>query len=162
MVYLLIIIAILVVAYFLGVFYGAPFLVSFQETVAQIITAAEIRPGEKLADLGSGDGRILIAAAKAGAEAHGYEINPILVFWSRLRIRKAGLSDRAKVHWKNFWFADLSGFDIVVVFGVTQIMPRLEKKLQKEFRSGARVISNIFQFPIWVGEKKGSVIVYKK
>jgi ribosomal protein L11 methylase PrmA len=53
---------------------------------------AEVRPGEKAADLGSGDGRVVCALARGGAEAHGYEINPVLVLISRRNIRREGLS----------------------------------------------------------------------
>ena len=60
---------------------------------------AEVRPGEKAADLGSGDGRVVCALARAGAEAHGYEINPVLVLISRRNIRREGLAGRAFIHW---------------------------------------------------------------
>jgi Xaa-Pro aminopeptidase len=62
---------------------GAPFVLTGSRTVKTMTALANIQPGEKAADLGSGDGRILIAIARAGAEAHGYEINPFLVLWSR-------------------------------------------------------------------------------
>jgi cyclopropane fatty-acyl-phospholipid synthase-like methyltransferase len=153
---------ILGLAYILGVFKGAPFLPTTQAKVEQMILAAKILPGERLADIGSGDGRILIAAAKAGAIAHGYEINPFLIWWSRIKIRQAGLSDRAFVHWKNFWLQDLSEYDIITVFGITNIMPDLEKKLQKELQPGARVICNIFPFPNWPRSENKEVYLYKK
>lgn len=153
---------VLLLAYFLGIFRGAPFVPTKQNTVEQMTVLAQIQPGEKLADLGSGDGRLLIAAAKAGAIAHGFEINPILIWWARYKIKKAGLSGTAFVHWKNFWLADFSQYQIVMVFGITGIMDQLETKLKKELPLDARVISNIFIFKNWPHEKVGGVTKYIK
>jgi cyclopropane fatty-acyl-phospholipid synthase-like methyltransferase len=158
----LLILVVLVIAYFLGIFRGAPFVPTQKQTLEKMIEAAKIQPGEKLADLGSGDGRILIAAARAGAEAHGYEINPLLFFWSRWKIRQAGLASKAFVHWKNFWLADFSDYDIVMLFGITGIMPKLETKLKTELKPGARVVSNIFKFPNWESTKEGAISIYRK
>ena len=108
---------------------------------------AAVQPGDIVADLGSGDGRILIALAQDGAEAHGYEVNPLLVWNSRRAIRKAGLADKAIVHRQSFWKADLSRYRTVVAYGFPHIMKGLGKKLQKELPSGAKVISNVFVFP---------------
>lgn len=113
-------------------------------------------------DLGSGDGRLVIALAKAGAEAHGFEINPFFVRRARKNICKAGLTDRAFIHQKSFWGETLSGFDIVVVYGISYIMKRLEEKLRKEVGPGTRVISNSFVFPNWLPSKKeGNVRLYE-
>jgi ribosomal protein L11 methylase PrmA len=158
---IILIFVILLIAYYLGIFRGAPFLPTQQKALEKMIELAEIKPGDKLADLGSGDGRILIAAAKAGAEAHGYEINPVLILWSRYKIKKAGLSGKALVHWKNFWLEHFNQYDIVTIFGITGIMERLESKLMSEMRPGARVVSNIFKFPNWEGEKHEGVTVYR-
>ncbi|OGE74144.1 MAG: hypothetical protein A3I07_00110 [Candidatus Doudnabacteria bacterium RIFCSPLOWO2_02_FULL_42_9] len=158
----LIIIVVLVVTYFLGVIRGAPFVPTNIETVDQMIQAAELKTGDRLADIGSGDGRILIAAAKLGIESHGFEINPLLVWWSRYKIKKAGLQNLAFVHWKNFWFQDFSDYNVVMLFGITKIMGKLEQKLKTELPPGSRVVSNIFHFPNWESTKIGSVFVYQK
>lgn len=142
---------------------GAPFVLTDSRTVKTMTVLAGIQPGEKAADLGSGDGRLVIAIARAGAEAHGYEINPFLVLWSRYRIRRAGLSRRAFVHWKDFWMVDLASFEVVTVFGMFHIMGRLERKLQRELRPGSRVVSNTFAFPGWPhSSKEGRVYLYQQ
>lgn len=128
---------------------GAPFAVTDDETIRKMLALAGVHRGEKAADLGSGDGRIVIALARAGAEAHGYEINPLLVIRARRRIREAGLQNKAFVHWKSFWRVDFSSFRVVTLYGITYIMKGLEEKLKKELTSGARVVSNYFQFPSW-------------
>lgn len=118
-----------------------------------IADVARVTPGERAADLGSGDGRVLIALAKRGAEAHGYEINPILVVRSRLNIERSGVSSRAFVHWKSFWRADLSRYQLVATYQVGFIMGRLESKVMREMEAGTRVVSHHWQFPHLVPEK---------
>jgi hypothetical protein len=108
---------------------------------------ADVRPGEKAADLGSGDGRVVIALALKGAEAHGYEVNPILVAISRRRIIQMGLSGRAIIHWGNFWRKNLSHYDLITVFQVGFVMGRLEAKLKRELSVGARIVSHYWRFP---------------
>lgn len=67
---------------------GAVFAKSDEKLIATMIQLAKVKPGEKAVDLGSGDGSVIIALAKAGAEAHGYELNPFLVWLSRRQIKK--------------------------------------------------------------------------
>jgi cyclopropane fatty-acyl-phospholipid synthase-like methyltransferase len=81
----------ILISYYLGVFEGAHYMPTTNEIVIQMLTMAELKPGDKLVDIGSGDGRILIAAAQQGIESVGYEINPLLVLWSRSRIKRAGM-----------------------------------------------------------------------
>lgn len=127
--------------------FGATYFPTTPKSVETMRRLAEITPGEKIADLGSGDGRILIAFAMAGAEAHGYEVNPLLVWKSRLAIRKAGLENKAIVHWKSFWKADLGQYSTIVAYGFPHIMKKLGDKLKRELTPGSKVISNIFSFP---------------
>ncbi|MDH5770984.1 MAG: methyltransferase domain-containing protein [Candidatus Bathyarchaeota archaeon] len=143
--------------------WGAPFDTSDRETVKKMVALANIQPCKKAADLGSGDGRVVIALAKAGAEAHGYEINPLLVWWARRNIRKAGLTDKASIHWKSFWRENFVSFDAITVFGVNYIMKDLEKKLRKELKTNARVVSNTWPFPTWShSRKEGNVYLYEQ
>ena len=144
-------------------FLGAFFASSKKEIVKTMVLLSDIKPGEKAIDLGSGDGRLVIALAKKGAQAHGYEINPLLVFLSRNNIKQAGLQGKAFIHFGNFWLLDFSEFDVVTVYGISHMMKRLEVKLKKELRPGARVVSNYFVFPNWPPSKKeNSVRLYKK
>lgn len=161
-----IIVAVFFFALFLNIipfiFRGAFFAQSQRKEIEKMILLANIKSDDKAVDLGSGDGRLLIALAKVGAETYGYEINPILVWWSRYKIKRAGLSKKAFVYWKNFWSINLSNFNIVSVYGTKHIMDELEKKLKKELKPDARVISNYFIFPTWQHSKKeGSAYLYK-
>ena len=144
-------------------FKGAIYLPTQKRTVKKMIELASIKPGEVAVDLGSGDGRLVIALARAGAEAHGYEINPLLVLLAKWNIRKAGMKGKAFVYFKNLWKEDFSRFDIVTIFGIGYAMKSLEQKLKKELKTGARVVSNAFPFPNWQHEKKeDTAFLYRK
>jgi len=141
--------------YILGsVFLGAFFASTKQDILEDMILLSDVKPGEKAIDLGSGDGRLVIALAKRGIEAHGYEINPFLVRSSKKNIKDAGLEGKAFIHFGNFWPVNFSEFDVVTVFGISHMMKRLEAKLKKELKPGARVVSNHFVFPNWPHAKK--------
>jgi len=142
---------------------GAPYVPTRPEGVAKILNCCEVRPGMKAADIGSGDGRILIALARAGAEAHGYEINPLLVWWSRRKIREAGLEGKAFVYRQNLWRTDFSSYEVVTLFGITHIMWHLERKLRRELKPGARAVSISFSFPSWpLKEKRDGIFIYQQ
>ena len=133
---------------------GAVFVPIHGSKLEIILRLSQARAGQKVADLGSGDGRIVLAFARAGAEAHGFEINPLLVWWSRHKIRRAGLGDRAFIPFRSFWPAKLSEFNIVTVFGIDYIMKRLGRKLRRELKPGAQVVSFAFPIPGWQEDKK--------
>lgn len=142
---------------------GAPYVPSQKKTVEQMVALSGVLPGERAIDLGSGDGRVVIALARAGAEAHGYEINPLLVWLGRRKIKKAGLDGKAFIHFKDFWSVDFSDFDVVTVFGISHIMRILGRKCRKELKGGARVVANSFPFPKWEHSKKdGEVYFYEQ
>jgi len=142
---------------------GAPFVPTKVSGVKTMLACCETGPGRKMADIGSGDGRIVMAFARTGAEAHGYEINPLLVWWSRRRIKVAKLETRAFIHWIDLWRVDYSPYDTVTLFGVTHIMKRLEKKLRRELKPGAHVVSIAFRFPTWEPSKTVEhVYVYER
>ncbi|MCL4360182.1 hypothetical protein M1555_02910 [Patescibacteria group bacterium] len=126
---------------------GAPFVPSTDETADAMIRLAAIRRGTKIYDLGSGDGKLLFRAARAGGTAVGYEINPLLVFWTWIRILVSPDRSRTRVRWKNFWHAGLPGADIVFVYLLPWRMEKLEGYLRKTLKPGTRIVSNSFIFP---------------
>ena len=143
--------------------FGAPFQPSSNKALKNILELSNMKKGQKIADLGSGDGKIIIEFAKKGAEAHGFEINPILVWISRIRIRRQGLQNNAFIHWENFLKQNFSDFDIITSFQFIHFMPELEENLKNELKSGAKVISNTWKFPNWKPkERLGDVYLYVK
>jgi len=132
-------------------FTGAPWVPTNRKLVKEILTMAEVKPGELLYDLGSGDGRLVIATAKDfGARAIGIEIDPFRVFYSRLKIWQYRLGDRVKIFEKNFFTVDLKDADVVVTFLLQETNDKLQKKLEAELtRPNSRVVSIVFQFKGW-------------
>lgn len=141
---------------------GAPFVPIDTAVLKRMLALVQVQPGEKAVDLGSGDGRIVLELARAGAKAHGYEINPFLMLASRRNIKNAGIAEHASIHWKSFWKEDLSSYQIVTLFGMPHMMKRLAIKLRKELKPGARVISHQFMFPDWpVSQQESQLYLYR-
>jgi hypothetical protein len=137
--------------------FGASYEGSSRKVVRKIVEFSGVKKGERFVDLGSGDGRLVREFARAGAESHGYEVNPVLVLWSRWRIWQEGLKGKAFVHFGNFWGVDLWKYDIISLFQISWIMGKLERKLKKELKKGARIVSNKWKFPNWELIKKSDV-----
>lgn len=143
------------------VFSGAPFESTNRKTLNKMIEFSKVKKGEKVADLGSGNGKIVIEFAKMGIEAHGFEINPFFVWLSRRKIKKLNLEKKAFIHRKNFWKQNFSQFDLISIFQVGYIMGKLEKKLKRELKKGSRVISNTWKFPNWkIKKQEGNAYLY--
>jgi len=141
---------------------GAIYVPSTDATVEDIITLANIKPGEKVVDLGSGDGRIVIALARAGADAHGYEINPFVAVISMVKVFLARQQGRAHIHIGSYFDADLSTYDVITIFVVKYIMKKTEAKVMKELKKGGRVVVESFPFEsIKASKKKNSCYLYK-
>ena len=114
-----------------------------------MIALARIKSGMKVYDLGSGDGRLLFLAAGKGAEAVGYELNPILAFYTKVWTLFAAQHKNIIVYCKNFWNADISDADVIFVYLLPWHMDRLANKLKKEAKKGTIIVSNSFIFPHW-------------
>jgi cyclopropane fatty-acyl-phospholipid synthase-like methyltransferase len=135
---------------------------SSRERISYILSLANVKPGEKVVDLGSGDGRVLMACAKKGARCTGFEIDPLLVWRSRKNIKKAHLDKKITIIPKSFWTANISSYDVIIIYGITHIMGRLKDKLKKEAKENTRIISVYFRFPGWDHIlKKGDIYLYK-
>ncbi len=128
---------------------GAPFVPSTPSTTQKMIELAKLQPGEKIYDLGSGDGRLLFAAAARGVVATGYEINLFLVWYSTIRSWFTPYRKKAKTKWSNFWTAEIKDADAVFVYLLPWRMKALQEKLMRDLKPGTRVISNSFIFPDW-------------
>jgi SAM-dependent methyltransferase len=129
--------------------YGAPFVPMEPEIVTRILDQVRIKKGDIFFDLGSGDGRLVIAAALKGAEAYGIEIDPIRVWYSRLWIYILRLSKRAKILKKNIFDVDLSKADIITAYLLPETHKLLQSKLEKEAKNGTRIVGIAFKFPGW-------------
>lgn len=158
-------VSVILIVFFLLIFslwFGAVYVPSVDWAVAEMIHMAHIKKGERVVDLGSGNGKVLIALARRGIESHGYEINPFLVLWSWILIYKAGVWGVAHVHFGNIFSVDVGKFDVVMIFVMPYIMSNLEKKLRKELKPRARVVVEAFPFKSWQPIKKTKgIYLYK-
>ena len=128
----------------------APYVASPARVVDLMLEMARIKPGETVYDLGSGDGRIVIAAAeKYKAKAVGVEISPKLVASATAEIEKAGLSGQARVIQGDVLQTDFTGADVVTMYLETQLNAQLRPRLEKFLKPGARVVSHDYPVPGW-------------
>jgi predicted RNA methylase len=118
-----------------------------QKKVKIINRSAEFKPGQIFYDLGCGDGRFLIAAARLGATAIGFEVSPFAYVKAKLNIWLNHSS--AKVIYQNFYNQDVSNADAVFCFLMDVVMPKVEKKLLAELKPGAKIACYGFKLPSW-------------
>jgi predicted RNA methylase len=128
----------------------APYVASPARVVDLMLEMAKIKPGETVYDLGSGDGRIVIAAAgKYKAKAVGVEISPKLVASASAEIEKAGLGGQARVVQGDVLQTDFTGADVVTMYLETKLNAELRPHLEKFLKPGARVVSHDYPVPGW-------------
>ena len=127
-----------------------PYVPSTQGNVDEMLRLAAVEPGDVVYDLGSGDGRIVIAAARDwGARAVGIEIDSELVAKSREEARLQGVADRATFHAGDVLKADLREATVVTMYLLTPLVNRLQPKLLKELKPGTRIVAHEYGFADW-------------
>lgn len=123
-----------------------PYVPATDTQVSNVLKALSSRSGTIL-DIGSGDGRIVLAAAKVGFQAKGVELNPWLVYYSRFKALRAGLRSSTGFYRTDLWKHNLNQYNNIVIFGVEQMMADLEKKMLKEVSQDALIVACRFKFP---------------
>lgn len=135
---------------FLSMPYDVPFVPTPEVVVRRMLQLANVRKDEVVYDLGCGDGRIVIMAAREfGARSACIEIRKDLYEQTLRRVRDLGLEDRVKVIYGNFFEEDLSEADVVTMYLLTSVNERIRPKLERELRPGVRVVSHDFEMPGW-------------
>ena len=148
------------VSFGLIVIIGAPYVPTKNKDIERLFRELKLKPNSLVVDLGSGDGRVLLAAAKASHRAVGYELNPVLFFTSWLRLRK--YRDRADVNFKNLTKADISRADLVFIFTAQPFVNNLSNKFKRGLKPGAKVVSYGFSLPRKkITRKIGPMLVYQ-
>jgi ribosomal protein L11 methylase PrmA len=128
---------------------GFPYAPSTNRAIQSMMTLSHAGPRDTVYDLGSGDGRIVIEAAKLGAHAIGIEINPLLALLSSIRIRFSPQKKHANVVWGDFWHFDLMSATIVMAYLPPQAMEKLRKKLTAECKPDTIVVTNSHIYTDW-------------
>ena len=123
-----------------------------QALVDRMLDMAKLTPKDFVIDLGSGDGRTVITAAKRGARALGIEYNPDMVALSRENAKKAGVSDRAQIMKADLFETDLSKATVITMFLLPDINLKLRPKILA-LKPGTRVVSNTFTMGDWQADE---------
>lgn len=124
-----------------------PYVATRKEKISTIIKLAAIKRGETVVDLGAGDGRLLFQSAKKGAYSVGYELNPYLIIFTKVRAKLNGTSQSIKVYKKNLWSADLKVADVIFVYGRKKTMQKFQNFVYKNAKKGTRLVVNDNPFP---------------
>lgn len=136
----------------------APFYPTPEVVVEKMLTLGELKPGEKMFDLGSGDGRIVIMAAqKFRADATGVELDKTLARQSAAKIRKLGLEERARIINGDLLKEDYSSADLVTVYLLPLSNDKVQPLLDRALKKGARVVAHDFEFRGWSPAKTETI-----
>ena len=126
-----------------------PFVITPTNVVTAMFDLARVAPGDRLVDLGSGDGRIVVAAAQRGATAVGIEIDERLVTRSRETARRLRLEDRATFVTQDLFETDLSSANVVTLYLLPDVNRRLAPRLLATLNPGTRIVSHDYGLGAW-------------
>jgi protein-L-isoaspartate O-methyltransferase len=132
----------------------APYYPTPETVVDRMLQTGGLKKGEKMFDLGSGDGRIVIMAAKKyGANATGIEFDDTLHKQSMAKIKSLGLEPTARIIHGDIMQQDYSGADLITVYLLPLSNDKVRPLLEKQLKRGSRIVSHDFQFSGWNPEK---------
>jgi SAM-dependent methyltransferase len=120
--------------------------------VEMMLDVARVRPDDFVIDLGSGDGRTVIASAKRGARARGIEYNPDMVELSKRNAKSAGVGERVEIINGDIFESDFAQATVITMFLLTEINLKLRPKLL-DLRPGTRIVSNTFAMGAWIADQ---------
>lgn len=128
---------------------GAPWVPTWKADIERLIQMLRLKPGEKLYELGCGDGRVCTTVAKrSGATCVGIELSIAQCAVAKLRAKLSG-AKKIRIKWGNAFKADLSDADAVYMFLMPDTYESLRPKFEKELKPGARVVSYVWPIPGW-------------
>lgn len=133
-----------------------PYAQTRPEVIAKMLAIAGVGPGDYVLDLGTGDGRILIAAARdRGARGLGIDIDPVLVGQARSAAHAAGVGNRITFRTQDVFETPLAEADVVTMFLLPEVNLRLRPRLLTELEPGARIVSHVFDMGDWRPDATG-------
>jgi len=135
-----------------------PYVPTTDEAVAAMLKLADIKPSDVVYDLGCGDGRIVIAAAKKfGAHGVGVDIDPARIREANENAKKAGVEKLVRFEEKDLFQADIHEANVVMLFLLNTVNLKLRPKLLRELKPGTRIVSNTFDMGDWKPDKETAV-----
>jgi SAM-dependent methyltransferase len=142
-----------------------PYAATRPETVALMLEMASVGPEDFVIDLGTGDGRILIAAARdRGARGIGVDIDPVMIRRAQAAAQRAGVADRVSFEVADLFDMPLGEADVVTMYLLPAVNLRLRPRLLMELRPGARVVSHAFDMGDWKPDetrRAGGAVVHR-
>jgi len=140
-----------------GSAFDVPFVPTPPDVVERMLQMVDVRPGDFVIDLGSGDGRIAIAAARKGARALGVDIDPRRVREAQENARKAGVEDRVTFRRENLFDTGIAEATVVTMYLLPDVNMRLRPRLLDELKPGTRVVSHAFDLVDWTPDRHAMV-----
>lgn len=125
-----------------------PYVPTPEEVVDKMLDLARVGPGDYVIDLGSGDGRIVIAAAKRGAVGHGIDLNPIRVSEAQVNAQKAGVTNKVMFLQGDLFKTDISQASVITMYLLSSVNLELRPTLLK-LKPGTRIVSHAFSMAEW-------------
>lgn len=136
-----------------GIQLDVPYVSTPHPVVEAMLTLAKVGPGDVVYDLGCGDGRLVIAAAREfGARGVGVDIDPARIEEANAAARREGVADRVRFLRQDLFGVDLSPATVVTLFLLPELNDRLAPKLRRELRPGARIVSHRWTIRGWPPE----------
>lgn len=127
-----------------------PYVPTPQEVVERMLELAQVKKGDVVYDLGSGDGRIVVTAAKKyGVKAVGFEIDPERIKESAENIKKAGVGDLVEIRQQDIRTVDLSPATVLTMYLLPEVNLMVRPNIWKEMKPGSRVVSHDFDMGDW-------------
>jgi SAM-dependent methyltransferase len=137
----------------------APFVPTPQEVVDRMLQMAEVKTGDVVYDLGCGDGRLVITAAKQyGARGVGVDIDPVRIAESKANAKAAGVEHLVEFRQQDALTVDVSPASVVTLYLLTAANLKLRPTLQKSLKPGARIVSHQFGMGEWVPTRTETII----
>ena len=130
-----------------------PYVPTSTKVVNKMLEVADVGPGDYVIDLGSGDGRIVIAAAQLGAYGHGVDIDPERISEARENAEKAGVSDQVMFLKQNIFNTDFSRANVITMYLLSSVNIKLRPKILNTLEPGTKVVSHDFDMNDWEPDK---------
>lgn len=135
-----------------------PYVATLDEVVERMLALAEVGPTDHVADLGCGDGRILIAAARTrGASGYGVDLDPRRIREAERNARRAGVAGRLRFEMRDLFKAPIAEASVVAIYLLPEINLRLRPRLLAELRPGTRIVSHAFDMGDWHPDRTADV-----